>query len=172
MKEECRYAKIKNILLDSVPGAVDFYKLQDFDSIKDKTPKYENLKRMTLKKELTPFNSEPKKTVKSSFHSFTPNRISQTISNRTWKSPIQVRVDDTTRHFQSTENQSVKNIIDHFESKMKTNNDKTLMDLENNKEYILVDNNLYVSNEKQNNSTRRRIRSINTSKRSVKRRRM
>jgi hypothetical protein len=99
---------------------------------------------------------------------------------------LELRVDDTIREFEATENQSVKNIIDHFENKNKTNNDKTLIDLENNKEYILVDNNLYVSDDTQEtpfksqrkSTRRRRIIStlkrspISTRTRSAKRRRM
>jgi hypothetical protein len=216
LKEACRYAGIKNILLDSVPGAVDFYRAQKFSSKQNFSEPYDKkLLRMTLKDELIPFNSQ-EKDYKANFNSnisnqslpknekpqspspfkvissVTPRVVNKSISNRSkWNSMstvtvpnrsspysqgkmdiLELRVDDTIREFEGTENQSVKNIIDHFENKNKTNNDKTLFDLENNKEYILVDNNLYVSDDtketpfkSQRRSTRRR-RSISTLKRS------
>ena len=233
LKDACRYAGITNILLDSVPGAVDFYRAQKFSSKQNfSEPHDKRLLRMTLKDELIPFNSQ-EKYYKANFNSnisnqslpknekpqspypvkvissVTPRVVNKSISNRSKMSGIstmrmvtnpnrsspysqgkmdilELRVDDTIREFEATENQSVKNIIDHFENKNKTNNDKTLIDLENNKEYILVDNYLYVSDdtqetpfESQRTSTRRK-RSISTLKgspistrtRSAKRRRM
>jgi hypothetical protein len=207
LKEACRYAGIKNILLDSVPGAIDFYRNQGFASKELSVEPYDKtLKKMTLKDGLLPYNSEEKRPYNSNPRknerspspfkiksSVTPRSVGKSISNRSNRGSlygmstvqlsnrrnssqrkmdiIELQVDDIVREFESIENQSVKNIMNHFDNKnnKKTNNDKTLIDLVNDKEYILVDKHLYVNNDtqdtrfkSQNNTTRRRRRSINT----------
>lgn len=205
LKEACKYAGIKNILLDSVEGAVDFYRRQGFSSFNDSKRAYNSLKRMTLKKSLTPLNpsfhsntivgSTPQK-VKSSINRESNNSNSSSSSlskkysymnnmNKLTKryrslvksetnssSPTKMRLSEldtsdegnnlyNSKEYRRLMDEKMKNAIANVHNNrynINTNNkNRTLIDLTNDKEYIVLDNELYVSDDSNNmkrNTTR------------------
>jgi hypothetical protein len=204
LKEACKYAGIKNILLDSVEGAVDFYRRQGFSSFNDSKRAYNSLKRMTLKKSLTPLNpsfhsntivgSTPQK-VKSSINRESNNSNSSSSSlskkysymnnmNKLTKryrslvksetnssSPTKMRLSEldtsdegnnlyNSKEYRRLMDEKMKNAIANVHNNrynINTNNkNRTLIDLTNDKEYIVLDNELYVSddNNMKRNTTR------------------
>jgi hypothetical protein len=179
LKEACKHAGIKNIILDSVPGAVPIYKYKGFDSDYKITPASDKeLKRMTLK---SPLNKSTPRTPSINTHlqSFTPQTIKRTISKRS--NNIELKVDNLKREFEMVNEPNIENIMTSINS---PSSNKTLFDLENNKEYILVDNNLYSpkksfskmtkrmrsSTPKKKTTQKRRIQSISQSRNKTKRR--
>jgi hypothetical protein len=221
LKEACKYAGIKNILLDSVEGAVDFYRRQGFSSFNDSKRAYNSLKRMTLKKSLTPRNSFSSQSFHSNtmVKSSTPQQIKTSInreSNNSNSSSMSLsekynymnNMNNLTKRYRSLVNSEInsssptkmrlseldtndegnnelnkKEYIRLIDEKMKnaianvhnnryninTNNkNRTLIDLTNDKEYIVLDNELYVSDD--NNNMKRnttRSRSPMTKKRKI-----
>ena len=204
LKEACKYAGIKNIMLDSVEGAIDFYRKQGFSSFNDSKQPYDDLKRMTLKKSFTPRNSfsspsfhsnrnvnrninsnstQTIKTIKSSINN--SNRISSSskknnymnkISNlsKRYRSLVKSEINSKTptkmtlseldidyngsykgsykvdkKEYVPLNDEKMKNAIANVHNNRyninANNENRTLIDLENDKEYVLLDNELYVS---------------------------
>jgi ankyrin repeat protein/N-acetylglutamate synthase-like GNAT family acetyltransferase len=182
LKSACRYAGIKNIFLESVEGAVTFYEKQDFGSYKKSNPASEGLKKMTLKKNLKPFGSAEKRTLFQSFQSsaktLTQGSNSKPIiennenknsnhllSNRGSEGKIIIEQDNIVKEFNETNEPKVMSIMKNASvSGEKTLIDLTLIDLEKNKEYVFIDDSLYVNEE--NYSGREKSRSKKTSKKS------
>jgi hypothetical protein len=186
LKSACRYAGIKNIFLESVEGAVTFYEKQDFGSYKKSTPASEGLKKMTLKKNLKPFGSAEKRTLfqsksrsfQSSAKTLTQGSNSKPIiennenknsnhllSNRGSEGKIIIELDNIVKEFNETNEPKVMSIMKNASvSGEKILIDLTLIDLEKNKEYVFIDDSLYVNEE--NYSGREKSRSKKTSKKS------
>ena len=171
LKSACRYAGIKNIMLDSLQASVGFYRKQGFSS-NEKFPDAEYmLKRMTLKKDLTPYNSNDK-LFKSIFNSksssfYTDSKHSSISSNNVFPdvvkedvvkedvgspkskgkmSILELSVDkNTVKQFEPITEPKIKNIMTNFENEKRKVHNRTLIDLEKDKEYILFENDLYVN---------------------------
>jgi len=164
LKKACKHAGITNILLDSVPGAIEFYQRQDFVSV------IPGINLMKLNKSLSPLKS-PKK--ENSMNSVTSRRIAtrkrknlfdltqdggmKTNKTRKWKSlprEISSSKSNTSGIFENKDytpidNEKMKKFISNIHDTknhiQKNNKQRTLIDLSNDKEYVVFHNELYVN---------------------------
>jgi hypothetical protein len=182
VKKACKYAGIKNILLESVPGAIEFYRKQGFASVGSLDE--DELLKMKLNRSLSPLRKEQKiNSIVSLDKLFqSPKKLNSNRSRR--RASLRSSITTTTRHggtnttrkslplplqslsnntssksnraeifenkdYTPIENEKMKKFISNIHDKKnhipKNNQHRTLIDLSNDKEYVVFDNELYVN---------------------------
>jgi hypothetical protein len=202
VKKACKYAGIKNILLESVPGAIEFYRKQGFASVGSLDE--DELLKMKLNRSLSPLRKEqkmnsiisldklfnspkketslerprlaqkirerwgltprhtPRPTRRASLRSSSTTKTTHGGSNKTRKSkslPLPSSSAYSTpknnaeifenEDYTPIENEKMKKFISNIHDKKnhvpKNNQHRTLIDLSNDKEYVVFHNELFVN---------------------------